>query len=102
MPVTVNNKSLYSVSEVAEAMGLTNQTVRLYIRSGKLEAERIGRAYLISEEAVLDYVKRSKEKEDPNDWGLEGDNTWGIETDWKLEEQDSTWDIKTDWDTPSE
>ena len=73
-------------------MGLTNQTVRSYIRSGKLHAERIGRAYLISEKAVLDYVKLSgKSKPEPKGWDIDT-------TSWEVEENNS-WDIdtKTDW-----
>jgi excisionase family DNA binding protein len=91
MPVTINNKPLYSVPEVAEAMGLTNQTVRSYIRSGKLQADRIGRAYLISEPALRAYLKlrQADQQGEADGWDLPEDTSdWSKLEDWELPDTD--------------
>lgn len=42
----------YSVQEVAEILGLSEQTIRKLIHEGKLEALRLGRTYRISYESL--------------------------------------------------
>ena len=41
------NKTLYSVNEVSEILGLHPKTVQRFIREGKLNARKIGRAWKI-------------------------------------------------------
>lgn len=41
-------RGLYTVSEVAELLGLHVRTVRTYVRDGRLKAVRIGKQYRIS------------------------------------------------------
>ena len=43
-----------SVKEAAEALGLCEQTVRTYIKDGKLRAFQIGRPYRIPISALAD------------------------------------------------
>lgn len=43
---------LYTLSEVADYLQVTHQTIYNYIRGGKLEAHKIGKEYRISAEAV--------------------------------------------------
>lgn len=45
-----DGRDLYSVSEVAERLGLHVRTVRNYVRDGRLKAVRIGKQYRISRE----------------------------------------------------
>jgi excisionase family DNA binding protein len=40
-------KAHYTVREVAEILGVHNHTVYRYIKKGKLDAERLGRRYII-------------------------------------------------------
>ena len=47
---------MYNVKEVTKILGVTTQTVRLYIKQQKLRAVRIGKPYFISEEAIRFYI----------------------------------------------
>jgi|VirMetMinimDraft_7_1064189.scaffolds.fasta_scaffold00899_10 excisionase family DNA binding protein len=47
---------MYNVKEVTEILGVTTQTVRLYIKQRKLKAVRIGKPYFISEDAIKFYI----------------------------------------------
>lgn len=48
----VEGVTLYTILEAAKVLGVTPQTVRLYIKDGRLSARRIGRPYLISGDAL--------------------------------------------------
>lgn len=48
----VEGVTLYTILEAAKVLGVTPQTVRLYIKDGRLQAKRIGRPYLISGDAL--------------------------------------------------
>lgn len=43
----------YSVQEVAEILGLSEQTIRKLIHEGNLKAMRLGRTYRISFESLM-------------------------------------------------
>jgi excisionase family DNA binding protein len=43
---------MLTVEEVAAALHISNQTAQRYVREGKLPARKIGRRYLIPEDAV--------------------------------------------------
>jgi excisionase family DNA binding protein len=45
---------LYSLEQVAERLGLQVRTVRSYVRSGRLQAIRIGKQYRVTREALDD------------------------------------------------
>ncbi|MCD6220685.1 helix-turn-helix domain-containing protein [bacterium] len=48
---------LYTVPEVAELLSLNPQTVKLFIREGRIKAKRVGRRYLILGRNILEYLK---------------------------------------------
>lgn len=50
--MTINDRRLYSVDEVATRLGLQVRTVRQYLRTGKLKGTRIGKQYRITREAL--------------------------------------------------
>lgn len=56
MPVTIEGKKLFTVGEVATALGVTPQTLRGYINQGRIEAQRIGRAFLIPEDSLRSFL----------------------------------------------
>lgn len=47
--MSINERGLYSVEEVAKRLGLQVRTVRAYLRTGRLKGVRIGKQYRISQ-----------------------------------------------------
>lgn len=56
----MKNNSFLTVEQVAELLQVHWQTVLNYIKSGKLEAVRLGKGYRIPEEAINKFVKKNK------------------------------------------
>lgn len=52
MPIKIGRKKFYNVEALAKMLSIPVQTVRLYIRRGRIKALKIGRRYLVSEEAL--------------------------------------------------
>ena len=50
-------KDIYIVQDVAEITGLEPDTIRRAIQTGTLKAERLGGRYIISKEALEDYLE---------------------------------------------
>lgn len=51
---------LYDLDEVVELLGLNIQTIRIYIKEGKLKASKIGRKYVVTEEAIKEFLEANK------------------------------------------
>lgn len=56
MPKVIQGIKFYDVKEAAEALDITPQTVRAYIKTGKLQATRIGRPFLIAEKSLKNII----------------------------------------------
>lgn len=56
MATVIEGIKLFTVSEVAEAMGVTHQTVRKYIKTGKLKAQRVGKSLLITDKSIKAFL----------------------------------------------
>jgi excisionase family DNA binding protein len=54
--------SLYSVADVAAALGTTSRTVLGHIKTGRLGAVRLGNTWGITEEAFLGFIHGGSEK----------------------------------------
>ncbi|OGN09351.1 MAG: hypothetical protein A3J46_04820 [Candidatus Yanofskybacteria bacterium RIFCSPHIGHO2_02_FULL_41_11] len=66
----MKNKGLISTTELAKLLGISRIAVFKRIKSGKLEAKKIGRAYYINRNdlpAVLGTVVSNKNKKDINE-----------------------------------
>jgi len=59
MPTEIQGIIFYTVPETAEALGVTSQTVRAWIKQGKLKSQRIGRPILITEKNIKEFLKPS-------------------------------------------
>lgn len=46
----------FSVAETAKELGVTAQTIRKYIKTKKIAAQRIGRGYYISENSIKAFL----------------------------------------------
>ena len=60
--------TFYTVQEVALMLSITPQTVRSYIKEGKLQGKRIGRPILITRESLSAFLEPSF-----SDRGIGGD-----------------------------
>jgi len=58
--IEIDNIKLYDVQEVAQMLNLTPTTVRKLIKEDKLKAKKIGRPYMIAEDALKEYVQVSR------------------------------------------
>jgi len=60
MPTVIEKIKFYTVQETAKALKVTPQTVRAYIKRGRIKSLRIGRPILITEESLRDFLQPSK------------------------------------------
>ncbi len=52
----------YSPEEIAEQFNLQAQTVRLWIRQGKLKAIKLGHLWRISEDQLQEFVSQGEQE----------------------------------------
>ncbi len=57
MPITIEDTSLYTVIETAQALEVGEQTVRNWIKLGKLRSQKVGKAYFITEGDIIAFLK---------------------------------------------
>ena len=60
--------TFYTVVEIAQLLDITPQTVRAYIKEGRLKGKRIGRPILITQESLNAFLEPSF-----SDRGIGGD-----------------------------
>ena len=61
MATVIEGIKFYTIPETAQALRVTPQTVRAYIKQGKLRSQRIGRPILITENNLREFLKASLE-----------------------------------------
>lgn len=59
MATVIEGIKFYTIPETAEALQVTPQTIRTYIKQGRLKAQRIGRPILVTENNLKDFLKES-------------------------------------------
>ena len=57
------NKKYYSTMEVGKILHLSRVAILKRIKSGKLKAERVGKNFIVSNEAVMEALGKSIGKE---------------------------------------
>ncbi len=62
MPVMESQK-YWTPREVAERFKVSEETVRRYIREGKLKAIKFGNSYRISDEALQEFLDKQRKAE---------------------------------------
>lgn len=60
MPTTIEGIKFYKIPEVAEALKVTPQTVRTWIKEGKIKSQRIGRPIYITESNLKEFLNSKK------------------------------------------
>ena len=56
MPTVIEGIKFYTIPEVAEALDVTPQTVRAYIKQGRIRSQRIGRPAYITERSLREFT----------------------------------------------
>ena len=51
------NLVVYTVADLSKLLNTTPQTVRRYINEGRIQGRKIGRQWLVDEEAVKDFLR---------------------------------------------
>jgi len=57
MPKEIAGETFYNVVELAQELDVTPQTVRAYIKQGRLKGTRIGRPILVKEKEVKKFIE---------------------------------------------
>lgn len=60
MPTLIEGIKFYTIQDTAQTLQVTAQTVRAYIKQGKIKSQRIGRPILITERNLKEFLKVSK------------------------------------------
>ena len=58
MTLIIEGIKFYTVHEIAVALGVTPQTVRAWIKRGRVKAQRIGRPLLIREDNLREFLDK--------------------------------------------
>lgn len=57
MATVIEGIKFYTIPETAQALNVTPQTVRAYIKQGKLKGKRVGRPILITENNLREFLQ---------------------------------------------
>jgi excisionase family DNA binding protein len=61
--ITIEGIKFYTIQEVSEKLSVHPLTVRRWIDTGRLTAQRIGRPFLISERKLLEFLEPVRREE---------------------------------------
>ena len=59
MSIQIEGITFYTIPETAKALRVTPQTIRSYIKRGKLKSQRIGRPILVTEKNLKEFLQES-------------------------------------------
>lgn len=60
MATVIEGIKFYTIPETAKVLRVTPQTIRAYIKQGRIKSQRIGRPILITENNLKDFLQVSK------------------------------------------
>ena len=60
MSTIIEGIKFYTIPEIAEALNVTPQTIRVYIKKGRIKSQRIGRPILITENNLKEFLNERK------------------------------------------
>jgi len=58
MPTIIEGITFYKIPEIAEILLVSPQTVRAYIKQGKIKAQRIGRPIYVTDKNLKEFMKK--------------------------------------------
>lgn len=57
---------IYNLKEVVSLLGLNIQTIRQFIKEGRLKASKVGTHYMVTDEAIKEFLKANEVKPKEN------------------------------------
>ena len=51
---------IYNLKEVVSLLGLNIQTIRKFIKEGRLKASKVGTHYMVTDEAIQEFLKANE------------------------------------------
>lgn len=51
---------IYTLEELSEQLGMDKQTLRNYIKNGRLTASKIGNKYFVTSESVMEFMNNNR------------------------------------------
>ena len=51
---------IYTLEELSEQLAMVKQTLRNYIKNGKLTASKIGNKYFVTSDSVMDFMNNNR------------------------------------------
>ena len=54
--IQIGDIKAYDVQEIAKALNMTPQSVRKFIREGRIKGRKVGTRWYVTEEAIRDYL----------------------------------------------
>ncbi len=60
MATVIENIKFYTIPETAQALKVTPQAVRAWIKQGRIKSQRIGRPILITENNLKEFLQATK------------------------------------------
>ena len=64
MPKVIGDLTLYDLKELSEKLDMNIQSLRDYVKTGKIKATKFGTKYYVTEEALKEYFNRGLEDEE--------------------------------------
>ena len=60
MPIEVGNLKLFTIKELESLLDVSQNTVRSYLRTGKLKGRKLGVKWFVTEESLTEYFALSE------------------------------------------
>ena len=57
--IQVGEQKAYDIQEASKLINLTPQSIRQYIKKGKIKAQKVGTRYYIAEENIQEFIRGS-------------------------------------------
>lgn len=62
--IKLQTTTAYTVDEAAEILHKCKDTVRNYIKSGKLKAQKVGRCYYVTDKTLTEFITGEKSEKE--------------------------------------
>ena len=56
MPIKIEGLKLYTVQDLSKILDVTPVTLRKYIRTGRIKAQKVGRRYMVTQESLKEFL----------------------------------------------